>query len=309
MLIIALVAVFLCVALVSGLVAQQVAARSAPTARRLRGIAPSGAGVVGDSLPLTETPDPTLSRLSRALPKSPKDLGKLRRRLGTAGYYDLSAAVYFSAARAVLPVVLAAPMFLLLAFADAWPLAMCLAAIGYLLPDLWLRREARRRAKAITNGLPDVLDLMIVCIEAGSALDQSVVKASEELELTHPRPGRGTPVHHHRDSCRQAPHGGVSELRRADPGGRRAHAGHHADPDRPLRHQRREGAPHSRRHVAHQAAAARGGTCGQDRRQARVPSGVLCLSCGLHGVHRPGGYCDLPGILQKAPRNGEKVEA
>ena len=63
---------------------------------------------------------------------------------------------------------------------------MCLAAIGYLLPDLWLRRETRRRAKAITNGLPDVLDLMIVCIEAGSALDQSVAKASEELELTHP---------------------------------------------------------------------------------------------------------------------------
>ena len=187
MLTIALVSVFICVALVSGLVAQQLAARSAVTARRLRGITPTASGAAaGGSLPLTETPDPTLSRLSAALPKSSKELGKLRRRLGAAGYFDLSAAIYFSAARAVLPAVLAAPMFLLLVFADAWPLAMCLAAIGYLLPDLWLRRETRRRAKAITNGLPDVLDLMIVCIEAGSALDQSVVKASEELELTHP---------------------------------------------------------------------------------------------------------------------------
>jgi len=183
---IALVAVFICVALVSGVVAQQVAARSAPTARRLRGITPTAAGVAGDSLPLTETPDPTLSRLSRALPKSPKELGKLRRRLAAAGYYEMSTAIYYSAARAMLPVVLAVPLFLFLVPADAWPLALCLAAIGYLLPDLWLRRATRKHAKLITNGLPDVLDLMIVCIEAGSALDQSVARASEELELTHP---------------------------------------------------------------------------------------------------------------------------
>jgi tight adherence protein C len=186
MLLIALVSVFLCVALVSGLVVQQVAARSAPTARRLRGLAPATAGVVGDSLPLTDTPDPALSRLSKALPKSPKELGKLRRRLATAGYYDLSAAIYFSAARLALPVAMTAPLFLLLAPSDAWPLGMALAPLGYLLPDLWLRRETRRRAKAITNGLPDVLDLMIVCIEAGSGLDQSVAKASDELELAHP---------------------------------------------------------------------------------------------------------------------------
>ena len=186
MLTIALVAVFICVALVSGLVAQQVAARSAPSARRLRGIEPSATAALTGSLPLTETPDPTLSRLSKALPKSPKELGKLRRRLATAGYHDMSAAVYFSVARLVLPVVLAAPLFLILTVSDAWTLAIALAAIGYLLPDLWLRRRTRHRAKAITNGLPDVLDLMIVCIEAGSALDQSVAKASEELALAHP---------------------------------------------------------------------------------------------------------------------------
>ena len=40
-------------------------------------------------------------------------------------------------------------------------------------------------AKAIENGLPDALDLIIVCIEAGSSLDQAIVKASDELEITH----------------------------------------------------------------------------------------------------------------------------
>jgi tight adherence protein C len=42
---------------------------------------------------------------------------------------------------------------------------------------------------AITNGLPDVLDLLIVCLEAGSALDQAIVKATEELYLAYPALG------------------------------------------------------------------------------------------------------------------------
>jgi tight adherence protein C len=98
----------------------------------------------------------------------------------------MDAATYFSAAKVIRPVAVAVPLFLVWAFGDAWPLALCVGAIAYLLPNFWLARQARRRAKAITNGLPDVLDLMIVCVEAGSALDQSVVKASDELELAHP---------------------------------------------------------------------------------------------------------------------------
>jgi tight adherence protein C len=58
--------------------------------------------------------------------------------------------------------------------------------VGYMLPDVMLAHQVRKRGKAITNGLPDVLDLMIVCIEAGSSLDQSIVKASDELEIAHP---------------------------------------------------------------------------------------------------------------------------
>ena len=58
--------------------------------------------------------------------------------------------------------------------------------IGYFLPVFWLKRKIKARQKAIENGLPDALDLLIVCIEAGSSLDQAVVKASDELEITHP---------------------------------------------------------------------------------------------------------------------------
>ena len=43
-----------------------------------------------------------------------------------------------------------------------------------------------KRQRQIRNGLPDALDLLIVCIEAGLALDQAILKVSEELALSHP---------------------------------------------------------------------------------------------------------------------------
>ena len=48
-----------------------------------------------------------------------------------------------------------------------------MALMGYLLPGFWLSRKIKARQKVITNGLPDALDLMIVCLEAGSAMDQA----------------------------------------------------------------------------------------------------------------------------------------
>ena len=81
--------------------------------------------------------------------------------------------------------MLAGLAILLFGFSE-WMMAAIGATLGYLLPDLWLSRKTRARAKAIENGLPDALDLIIVCIEAGSSLDQAIVKASDELEITHP---------------------------------------------------------------------------------------------------------------------------
>jgi tight adherence protein C len=129
-------------------------------------------------------PNPALRQLSLALPKSPKEMGRLRRRLATAGYYDLRIAVYFSVVKLVAPVATAALAFVLFGV-SGWMMVAVGAVVGYVLPDLWLTRKTKARAKAIENGLPDALDLIIVCIEAGSSLDQAIVKASDELEITH----------------------------------------------------------------------------------------------------------------------------
>jgi tight adherence protein C len=182
---ISLVAVFICVGLVSQLALSQLLSWTAPERKRLRDLEPTSSGVLRDDMPLVETPVPTLKHLAKAMPKSAKELGRLRRRLAMAGYFDLPAAIYFSAARTAAPFAGAGLAFVLLGLENL-PAILAGAGVGYFLPEYWLKRKIRARQKAIVNGLPDALDLMIVCIEAGSSLDQSIVKTSEELEITHP---------------------------------------------------------------------------------------------------------------------------
>ena len=63
---------------------------------------------------------------------------------------------------------------------------MFAAAVGYLLPGLLLVRKIDQRKREIREGLPDALDLFIVCVEAGTGLDQAIVKASTELGISYP---------------------------------------------------------------------------------------------------------------------------
>ena len=53
-------------------------------------------------------------------------------------------------------------------------------------PASFLSRQTEKRKRQIQDGLPDALDLFIVCVEAGCGLDQAIVKASEELDITYP---------------------------------------------------------------------------------------------------------------------------
>lgn len=62
-----------------------------------------------------------------------------------------------------------------------------LGAAGYLGPDMWLRRRIRLYKEAIRRSLPDALDLLNICVEAGLGLDQAVLRVSEELSLSHPQ--------------------------------------------------------------------------------------------------------------------------
>jgi hypothetical protein len=134
-------AVFIGVAMASGLTASRMLSFSTSGRKRLRDMATVAPSDLLRDGTLVELPDPALRSLSLALPKSPKEMGRLRRRLSGAGYYDLSAAVYFSAVKFGAPVVMAALALLMLGFSDGWMAAAVGATLGYLLPDLWLARK------------------------------------------------------------------------------------------------------------------------------------------------------------------------
>jgi tight adherence protein C len=185
---IALAAVFIGVAAVTAALARAFLLQRAPARRRLEA---AGAGPVGDLvLPtpvLTDVPSPVARKIARAVPKSPKEMGILRRRLTSAGYRGMDAAIVFSAAKVVLAFVVAASTFAVLGRTGLSALISLFGlVIGFMLPDFWLAHRTSRRQKVIRHGLPDALDLFIVCLEAGSSLDQAIVKASVELDIAYP---------------------------------------------------------------------------------------------------------------------------
>jgi tight adherence protein C len=187
MLFLSLAALFVCVATLSGLAVSRALSLAAPERKRLRTIATATAAAQPGRIELlSDDAETKLQGLSRALPKSPKEMTQLRRQLAAAGRYDLNAAVHYSVAKIAMPIVLVLAVIIPLGITDGWILALVAGVIGYLLPDLVLSRMIAKHAKKITNGLPDALDLLVICIEAGSSLDQSIVKASDELEVSHP---------------------------------------------------------------------------------------------------------------------------
>lgn len=184
---ITLVAVFATVALVSGSVVSLALTRNAPERRRLRHLtkAPKSPAYA-DTLQLADVPSPVVRRLAGVLPASSTDLSRLRRRLAAAGYTEYSAAVWYSIARLALPLILGLVPLVISGVRTGWIAALATAALGVVMPDLVLTQRTTRYRRAIQEGLPDALDLIVVCVEAGSSLDQAIVKTSNELVIALP---------------------------------------------------------------------------------------------------------------------------
>lgn len=135
---------------------------------------------------LVENTSEKIKGAARFIPQSPKKLGHTRKRLAKAGYHSAGAAVFYLTSEIVLPIVLATIVLLVFGWYSGRLIALAALALGYLTPSFVLERMVTRRKRRISNGLPDALDLMIVCLEAGSGLDQAIVKTTEELSIAHP---------------------------------------------------------------------------------------------------------------------------
>ena len=142
--------------------------------------------LVQEDKALVVNEDAEVRRAKTYVPKSPKEISRLRRRLMRAGYRTLPPLVVYFWAEVLLPLVLGLGALWFFGIQGGWLIAAFLAVLGYLAPGLVLARLIEVRKRELQNGLPDALDLLIVCVEAGSSLDQGVLKTSEELYVSYP---------------------------------------------------------------------------------------------------------------------------
>jgi tight adherence protein C len=128
-----------------------------------------------------------VEHFENVLPKSQAEVSVALQKLQHAGFRNESAVKLFYGSKVLVPIVLVIVAF----FSGAGHLggffAYALAlGLGFLVPDFWLGRRIKVRQRRIQRGLPDVLDLLVICIEAGLSLDQATARTSVELRKAQP---------------------------------------------------------------------------------------------------------------------------
>jgi tight adherence protein C len=126
-----------------------------------------------------------LDPLSRALPVSPTDVSLTRAWLIQAGYREARHVRFYFGARVLFAALGFAAVVLFTGF-DSLLLLVGVPAFGFFLPRFFLKRAMKERQRRIRLALPDALDLTVICVEAGLALDQAMMRVGEDLQHAHP---------------------------------------------------------------------------------------------------------------------------
>lgn len=129
-----------------------------------------------------------LSDVGKLLPSSStKNVSSNKLMLIRAGYRRPEAMMALRGAKVLLPVILGAVVYFTGIYTYNPTFVWIIALLGgFMGPDLWLARRVKKRQNVLRKALPDALDLLVVCIEAGLGLDQAFIRVSQELRITHP---------------------------------------------------------------------------------------------------------------------------
>ncbi|WP_371226133.1 type II secretion system F family protein [Roseovarius sp. 2305UL8-3] len=128
-------------------------------------------------------------------PQNEEQLSQIRLTLMQAGYRHRDAVRYFHFAQMALAIgflILGVIYFLLVKAGDdsttqqalTWILGPGL--VGYMIPKYWITKRREKRQQEIEEGFPDSLDMMLVCVEAGQSMDQSIIRVSKEMYVSFP---------------------------------------------------------------------------------------------------------------------------
>jgi tight adherence protein C len=149
-----------------------------------------------------ETIAPILQRIGQAaaepfMPKNRETQSKMRRDLAYAGVYSPSAAKLVTGAKLIFLVVGLGAGYGIGVMLQGVMLGVSLGGlIGYFVPKMWLKSRIKGNQKKLTLGLPDALDLMVVCVEAGLTVDAAMQRVGQEMILAHPAVSRELGIAH-----------------------------------------------------------------------------------------------------------------
>jgi tight adherence protein C len=123
---------------------------------------------------------------------------KIQTKLMQAGIRTKDLAFFIIAARFVAPLVLGTTAIVLIYFVDYWPewawfrryiTVAGVLILSYKAPDIWLKNKVTKRSHAVRKGLPDALDLLVICAEAGLTVDAAFGRVAKELGKAYPELG------------------------------------------------------------------------------------------------------------------------
>jgi tight adherence protein C len=160
--------------------------RATAIERRLEELTVGGTGPRAEAGPRFRSLIGLLKRVGEKAPRSPKELGALRLRLVQAGYRRDEALTIFFGIRVTFALVLFSLLSTSIVARPNMTLALGGLGVGYLLPGMALARRAKARAHKIRLALADMLDLLVVSVEAGLGLDQAIQRVGSELAFAYP---------------------------------------------------------------------------------------------------------------------------
>jgi len=152
---------------------------------RLRALGGQQAAPVENKPAIRERIEQALDPISKAIPLSAADVSRTRRWLIQAGFRDIADVNYYFGARVVGATLGFIAVAVFSGF-DNLPLLIGMTALGFILPRFILKRMIADRQNRIRLGLPDALDLTVICVEAGLALDQALNRVGQDLHHAHP---------------------------------------------------------------------------------------------------------------------------
>jgi tight adherence protein C len=129
----------------------------------------------------------SLASLGKIVPGDAKQTPRSQLMMARAGYRNPEAVMAIRGLKLLMPVAMVGLVFFT-GFYRVNPVFIVLlaAVLGYLIPEMWLLWRVSSRQKRLRRALPDGLDLLVICVEAGLGLDQAFMKVAEELRIAHP---------------------------------------------------------------------------------------------------------------------------